>query len=341
MKRPRVLLLCGGQSEEHEVSLASARSILAATAGTLEVVPLVIDRGGRLLAAAASLAALEAGRAAAGSGDLQLSDFPAVDLGIDVVFPVLHGPNGEDGSVQGLLRLTGLPFVGSSVLGSAVSMDKLMMKAVFAAHGLPQVAYAGLTRSSWQQHGARLPLEPQLAYPLFVKPANLGSSVGISRVAEPGQLAAALQLAFRFDRRVIVEEAVPGVLELEVAVLGNDDPQASPVGEVRFVSEFYDYDTKYGAGQAQLLIPADVPAQVAADCQALALAAFRAVDAAGLARVDFFYHEPSGRLLLNEINTMPGFTRTSMYPRLWEAAGLDYAGLVTRLVQLALERGSQ
>jgi D-alanine-D-alanine ligase len=332
-----VLLLCGGQSEEHEVSLSSARSIISATRDRLDVTPLVIDRGGRLLPPAESLAALADGSAPAGSGQLQLSQFTTLDTAFDVVFPVLHGPNGEDGTVQGLLSLMGLPFVGSDVLGSAVSMDKLMMKYVFAAHGLPQVRYAGLNRSEWLQNGPESLHGLKLRWPLFVKPANLGSSVGISRVTDQAGLVAALDLAFGFDRRVIIEEAVVA-RELEIAVLGNDRPEVSPVGEVTFESAFYDYATKYETGQAQLLIPADVPADVAERCAELALSAFRAVDAAGLARIDFFYEEAGGRLLLNEINTMPGFTTTSMYPRLWQAAGVSYAELVTRLVQLALER---
>lgn len=338
MSRLRILLLCGGQSEEHEVSLSSARSIIEATSDQLDVTPLVIDRGGRLLGLGESLFALEEGSAPAGSGQLQLSQFTE-DKSFDVVFPVLHGPNGEDGTVQGLLSLTGLPFVGSGVLGSAVSMDKLMMKAVFAAHGLPQVSYTGLTRSDWLLRGATSLGGMRLRWPLFVKPANLGSSVGITRAADHQELVAALDVAFSFDRRVIIEEAVVA-RELEVAVLGNDQPQASPVGEVTFNAEFYDYDTKYTNGEAQLLIPASLPEEVAARCRQLALQAFRAVDAAGLGRVDFFYEEASGRLLLNEINTMPGFTITSMYPRLWQSAGVSYAELVTRLVQLAMERKS-
>jgi D-alanine-D-alanine ligase len=333
-----VLLLCGGQSEEHEVSLSSARSIVAAAEGLLDVAVLVIDRSGRLLAPEASLRALADGSAPAGSGGLQLSQFTALGAPFDVVFPVLHGPNGEDGTVQGLLQLTGLPFIGSGVLGSAVSMDKLMMKSVFAAHGLPQVSYRGVTRSDWQEQGPALLADLALDWPVFVKPANLGSSVGIRKVTEPAGLADALDHAFGFDRRVIIEASATGARELEVAVLGNDRPEVSPVGEIRFQADFYDYETKYQAGQAELLIPADLPQEVARRCSKLALAAFRAVDAAGLARVDFFYRQDSGEVLVNEINTMPGFTTTSMYPRLWQAAGISYPELISRLVQLAVER---
>jgi len=256
----------------------------------------------------------------------------------DVVFPLLHGPYGEDGSVQGLLKVMGLPFVGTDVLGSAIGMDKLTMKAVFCAAGLPQVRHAAVTRHAYAERREQVLADcDRLNLPLFVKPANLGSSIGISRVADRGDLAAAIALALGFDRRVIVEEGAIGARELEVAVLGNDQPQASPVGEVRYQAGFYDYEAKYTDGRAELVIPADVPATVAEAAKALALRAFSAIDAAGLARVDMFYL-PDGSLLLNEINTMPGFTRHSMYPKLWEAAGVPYPQLVTRLVDLALAR---
>ncbi len=335
MTRPRVLLLCGGQSDEHEVSLASARSVVNAAGGRFDLTPLVIDRAGNLLPREASLRALEAGATLNGSvnGGLQtLSKEP-----FDLVFPLLHGPFGEDGSVQGLLKIMGLPFVGSSVLGSAVGMDKLMMKTVFAAHGLPQVPYRGVRRGDWQREPERvLTLLRDLSFPLFVKPANLGSSVGISKATDETSLRRALDEAARFDRRIIVEQGVTGARELEVGVLGNDAPRTSPVGEISFRGDFYDYDTKYTEGRADLIIPAPVPAPVATRAQALALEAFAAVDAAGLARVDFFYLE-DGTLLLNEINTMPGFTATSMYPKLWEAAGVPYGELVEALLELALE----
>jgi D-alanine-D-alanine ligase len=341
VSKPSVLLLCGGQSEEHEVSLASARSVMRAAAGRLELTPVVIDRAGRLLPSEVSRRLLGNGRP---GSDLAASggayDLAALGGGsYDVVFPLLHGPRGEDGTVQGLLTLLGLPFVGSSVLGSAVGMDKLMMKAVFAAHGLPQTRYAGVRRSDWQAQPETVlrDLGP-LGFPLFVKPANLGSSVGITKAVDAASLRAALGEAARHDRRIIVEAGVPGARELEVAVLGNDDPEASPVGEITYESEFYDYGTKYTEGRAQLHIPADLPPEVAERCRTLALAAFRAADAAGLARVDFFFEPDAGALYVNEINTMPGFTQTSMYPKLWEAAGLAYPELIERLIGLALER---
>lgn len=346
---PKVLLLCGGRSEEHEVSLASARSVIEAVDGTVDVTALVIDRGGRLLAAADSRRRLTG--AAEPNEGAAADRRPGEDVssalarlrqdGYDVVFPLLHGPYGEDGSVQGLLRLLGVPFVGSDVLGSAVAMDKLMMKAVLAAHGLPQVAYRGVARRAWQRdRRASLAQLAGLGWPRFVKPANLGSSIGVRRVDDPAALEEAIDGAFAFDRRVIVEHGVEGARELEVAVLGNDEAQVSPVGEIRYRSAFYDYDTKYTDGRAELLIPAPLPEGIARRAHELALSAFTALDAAGLARVDFLYREDQdgSELFLNELNTMPGFTRHSMYPRLWEAGGLPYPELVRRLVDLATER---
>jgi len=338
--RPRVLLLCGGQSDEHEVSLASARSVMAAAKSSFDLTPLVIDRTGRLLTGPASWQALASGRSdhLPRDGSLQTIKPQA----FDVVFPLLHGPYGEDGTVQGLLKLLGLPFVGADVLGSAVGMDKLMMKAVFAAHELPQTAYLGVRRDDWQRDPEWVMAQLQhLNYPLFVKPANLGSSVGISKARDCDELRQALDEAARFDRRLIVEAGVVGARELEVGILGNDSPQASPVGEITYESDFYDYETKYTEGRASLLIPAELSEAVAEHCRDLALRAFAAIDAAGLARVDFFYLEAEDHLYLNEINTMPGFTTTSMYPKLWEAAGVSYPELVSRLIALALQRAGR
>ena len=341
MTRFRVLLLCGGRSDEHEVSLASARSVLKAAGDQLELTPLVIARDGRLLSATASGKVLASGDSEPGVQSSSLGSSLGGGLErlepapFDVVLPLLHGPFGEDGSVQGLLKIMGLPFVGSDVLGSAVGMDKGIMKAVFAAHGLPGVAYRVVTRRAWSETPAEV-LEKLSALPLpvFVKPANLGSSVGISRADTAEKLRKALDEAARYDRRIVVEQGLVGARELEVGVLGNDAPQASVVGEIRFAGTFYDYQSKYTEGEAALEIPADLSPEVATRCRELALEAFQAVDAAGLARVDFFLHE--GQLYLNEINTMPGFTTLSMYPKLWEASGVAYGDLVTRLVKLAL-----
>ena len=339
MSKLRLLLLCGGQSEEHEVSLASAKSVLLALPkDRFEVTPLVITKAGRWLPPGEAGAALERG-AAEGGGELVLLQASSATA-FDVVFPLLHGPMGEDGTVQGLLTLAGIPFVGSGVLGSASSMDKLVMKAVLGAHGIPQVAYLGATRAEYTADPQRvLSTLGALGFPVFVKPANLGSSVGISKAGNLLQLQAALELALSFDRRAIIEAGTPHgkPRELEVAVLGNDAPRASPVGELTFESEFYDYDTKYTSGRADMHIPADVPLGVAQRVQHLALTAFKALDCAGLARVDFFYVPQTGEVYLNEVNTMPGFTQTSMYPKLWEAGGIGYGDLVARLVELAFE----
>jgi D-alanine-D-alanine ligase len=264
-------------------------------------------------------------------------------LGLDVVFPVLHGPYGEDGTIQGLLELARVPYVGAGVLASAVGMDKAMAKAVFASHGLPVAPFQTITRREWDtgRDGWAARLTAALGLPLFVKPANLGSSVGISKVKAEGDLAPALDLAFEYDRRVIVEAAVPDAREIECAVLGNDEPEASVAGEVVPSREFYDYDAKYLDDGSKLIIPAPLEPAQAAEVRRVAIEAFRAVDTAGLARVDFLLSRASGALVLNEINTMPGFTTISMYPKLWEASGLAYPALLDRLIALAIERHEQ
>lgn len=339
MRKTSVLVLAGGKSDEHEVSINSARSVLQALPkDRFDVTSVVISREGRWLPAVDSLRALEHGSAASG-GDLVLHQAHAAEE-FDVVFPILHGPYGEDGTVQGMLKLAGIPCVGSSVLGSALCMDKVMAKAVLASHGIPQVAYQLVTRAEFMSRPkdalARL---ASLGFPVFVKPANLGSSVGISKARNETEICDALRLAFELDRRVIVEAATSEKpREIEVGILGNDDPQASPVGELTFDSEFYDYATKYTVGKAAMHIPANLPPTIAKRARALAVEAFFALDCAGLARVDFFYIDSTGELFLNEVNTMPGFTKTSMYPELWLAAGVNYGDLVSRLIELALER---
>ena len=359
----RVGVLFGGRSSEHEVSLASARNVMdALTEAGHTVVPIGITPQGRWLADPSALAQLTA----AAAGQLPL-DFGADDLGgetalaaggeagwgllphsgrggalpqIDVIFPVLHGPYGEDGTVQGLLEMANLPYVGSGVLASALGMDKIAARRQFAQWGLPQVAYTTLTRRAWQGDPQTCldAVEAALAYPLFVKPANMGSSVGVSKARNREQLAAALHLAAQFDRKLLIEAAVPQARELEVSVLGNDDPIASIPGEIVPGNEFYDYNAKYIDDNSELCIPARVDTDTAARLQTLAVQAFAALDCEGLARVDFLMDGASGELYLNELNTMPGFTRISMYPKLWEASGIPYPELVDRLVRLALER---
>ncbi len=327
-------MLFGGQSAEHAVSLMSGEAIIAALRAHHEVVPIGISRAGRFLPGADPRLAL------AGQGQLEepaASPAPTETVaGLDVVVVALHGPMGEDGTVQGLLELAGIPYVGSGVLASAVSMDKAMMKAAFGQAGLPVGPWRLVREAEWRADRERA-LQPLADFrlPLFVKPANMGSSVGISRVEAWAELSAAVEEAFRHDRRVVVEEGLSG-RELECGVIGNDAPEASVVGEVVSHHPFYDYEAKYQPGGADLVIPADLPPEVAERARRLATAAFVAVDAAGLARVDMFL--AGDTLYLNEINTLPGFTPYSMFPRLWQASGVDYPTLLDRLVSYALER---
>lgn len=350
MTKCSVGLLFGGCSGEHEVSIASARAIAQAFSAesnqaTYTLLPFYIQKNGQWRDG-------EVAQQVLASGHPLTSDAPAVSCDrwhlpstvaeVDVWFPVLHGPNGEDGTVQGLLKLMQAPFVGSGILGSAIGMDKLAMKMVFAQVGLPQVNYMAISRAQVWSNPCIYPklcddIEAALAYPCFVKPANLGSSVGISKVRNRAQLEAALDNAASYDRRLIVEAGVVA-REVECAVLGNDAPQASIVGEITYQSDFYDYETKYTEGKADLIIPARLTESITTQIQAMATQAFTAIDAAGLARVDFFYVEATGDVFVNEINTMPGFTATSMYPQLWAASGITFPDLVDRLVQLALDR---
>ncbi|XHX80797.1 MAG: D-alanine--D-alanine ligase family protein [Stenomitos frigidus ULC029] len=351
MTKRTIGLLFGGCSGEHEVSITSARAIAQAlsagsNAAAYTLLPFYIQKNGQWCDSAIAQQVLTTGQPL--SADVASSDpvdrwhLPPTAGDVDVWFPVLHGPNGEDGTVQGLLTLMQIPFVGSGILGSAIGMDKLAMKTLFAQAGLPQVNYMAVSRSQVWSNPCIYPklcddIEAQLAYPCFVKPANLGSSVGISKVRTRTELEAALDSAASYDRRLIVEAGVVA-REVECAVLGNDQPQASIVGEITYQSDFYDYETKYTEGQADLIIPAALPEAVTAKIQTMAIQAFTAIDAAGLARVDFFYVEATGAIFINEINTMPGFTVTSMYPRLWGASGITFPALVDRLVQLALDR---
>jgi D-alanine-D-alanine ligase len=328
------------------VSIVSARSLLEAyrsapPSGAPQLVfeVQVISRQGLWLDREASLEALQRGEARQ-SGERLLEKSMLHD-GFDVVFPLLHGPQGEDGTVQGLLSLAGLPFVGSSVLSSALCMDKVLAKDVLAAAGMPQPPYTLVKRPAFvadPQRCVQLLRESFGAthkFPYFVKPANLGSSVGITKVLDAAGLHRALQTAFDFDRRAIVEKGVEQARELEVAILGNDAPQASVVGEITCSREFYDYEAKYTPGHAQMHIPADIPAAIATQVQRLALQAYGLLDCAGLARIDFFYQPQNQKLYVNEINTMPGFTPLSMYPKMWEASGITYPQLITKLVELA------
>ena len=355
-KKLRIGILFGGRSGEHEVSLLSATSILTAIdRKKYDVVPIGISKSGQWLDGERAQALLSGGTFAPALGSTSSTELiqqsSALTGSLDVIFPVLHGTFGEDGTIQGLLELADLPYVGSGVLGSAAGMDKDAMKKLFLAAGLPQTPHLTLLRSEWRADPRRCQrqIEKALSYPLFVKPANLGSSVGISKVHNRSELAAAMDLAASFDRKLVIEQGVggPGVKprELEVAVLGNDTPEASVVGEIIPAKEFYDYEAKYqlsGPDESVSVIPASITVAQQKQIRTMAIAAFRACDCAGLARVDFLM-EPAGkaskqRILLNEINTMPGFTSISMYPKLWQSSGLSYRDLIDRLITLARER---
>ncbi len=264
-------------------------------------------------------------------------------LALDVIFPIVHGPYGEDGTLQGLLELANIPYVGAGVLAAAVGMDKAIMKVLFAAHGLPIVAHEVVLRRDWHADRTALgaALSTRLRFPLFVKPANLGSSVGISRATDRETLSKALDLAAEFDRKIIVEEGVSKCREIECAVLGNNDPEASIPGEIIPSRDFYDYEAKYLDDRSETVIPAALTPEQSGEVQRLALAAFRAIDGAGMARVDFLLDRTNDRLLVNEINTHPGFTTISMYAKLWAASGLRYPALLDRLITLATERHAE
>jgi len=347
-----VLLLFGGRSAEHEVSVVSARSVYAAIdRERYDVMLAGIDQQGRWYFGGKNSESLlstttvvpdkhvPARLSTAGTSLVSEDGDDLPDSDFEVVFPLLHGPYGEDGTVQGLLELAGLAYVGAGVAASAVGMDKALARAIFAASGLPQTQYSVIARSDWRR--AQVPvlerLEGEHDYPLFVKPANLGSSVGISKVYDRQELQAGLELASQYDTKLIVERSVENARELECAVLGNEYPQASGVGEIIPGAEFYDYTTKYIDGQSELVIPAVLEKSESEAIQELAMRTFKAIDCSGLARVDFLMR-PDGSVLVNEINTMPGFTPISMYPKLWAAAGVAYGDLIDRLIQFGLER---
>ena len=356
----RVAVLFGGRSGEHEVSLASARSVMSALdPEKYKVLPIGITRTGKWLSdepmkqltvAAQNQTSLS--EEAEGITESQPSTVLTVasqapfstfrSLLPDVIFPVLHGPFGEDGTIQGLFEIAGLPYVGCGVTGSAVGMDKILMKAMFASAGLPQLPYFALTRHELERNAEQVlnRIEAYLPYPMFIKPANLGSSVGISKVRTREKLREALNLAANYDRRLVVEKGLERPREIEIAILGNDDPQPSVAGEIipNDEYEFYDYESKYSEGQAKLIIPAPISDEQLLTIQDMAVRSFQAVDGAGLSRVDFLMDRETGDIYLNEINSMPGFTATSMYPKLWEACGLPYSQLLEKLIDLALER---
>lgn len=351
MSKTKVAVVFGGRSGEHEVSLMSARSVVGVLPQErYEVLPVGITLAGTWLVDDDPLRLMEtlsegSSDASAPSAEVVTSLSSVLDAiaDADVVFPVLHGPYGEDGTIQGLCEMMNVPYVGAGVLASSVAMDKAVAKRLFETAELPLVPYVIVMRREWEgEDPARVldRVEAALNYPLFVKPANLGSSVGVSKVRTRDELAEALDLAAAYDRKLIAEAGIDGAREIEVSVLGNDEPRASVAGEIRpgAAHEFYNYVAKYTEGETDLIIPAPIGDDLMAQVRELAIAAFKAVDGSGLARVDFLLDPVTETLYLNELNTMPGFTVTSMYPKLWQASGLSYAELVERLIELALER---
>ncbi len=344
----RVGVVFGGRSAEHEVSIMSARYVAEMTARLGHEIDLMaIDRWGRWWFDDAARAMLEEGPDVVPPPESPVTPserIPPIErlAAVDIVFPVLHGPFGEDGTIQGLLDVAGIPYVGSGVTGSAVGMDKAVAKQVFRAAGLPVLPYLVVDRGEVERYPAAVVarVEGVLSYPVFVKPANLGSSVGVSKVERGDDLIPALQEAGRYDVKLLVEQGIPA-REIEVSVLGNTRPEASVVGEVVPGKEWYDYEAKYEHEGTRLVIPAPIAPEQAAAVQKMACTAFRAADAAGLARVDFLMHRETGQIYINEINTMPGFTRMSMYPRLWAASGVSGEELVARLIALGLERHAE
>lgn len=373
MRKLRIGVIYGGRSSEHEVSLASAASVIAnLDRQRYEPVPIRIERDGRwtipdrppIAVSAAEVivrARQEPERPNRSGREAYLVPHPGEEtlvtverasgetaarenayvagLALDVFFPVLHGPFGEDGTVQGLLELGGLPYVGSGVMASAVAMDKAMMKVAFAAWGLPMVPHVVVRHDEWEASPETVTamVAERLSFPVFVKPANLGSSIGISKVKTAADLASAMRVAAEFDRKIVIEAAVPAAREIECSVLGNDRPEASVPGEIEPSREFYDYEAKY-VDESRALVPAPLDEPTTAEVRRLAVEAFLAVEASGFARVDFLLSRETGRLYVNEINTIPGFTTISMFPKLWEATGLGYSALLDRLVDLAFER---
>src|SRR5262245_57886156 len=371
MPKIRIGVIYGGRSGEHEVSLASAAAVFKnLDPARYDAVPILVTKEGRwnlpaepprLEAAADAIAASRSKGAIESSREAHLVAHPGGDtlltiersptgspqtavavsgLALDVVFPVMHGPYGEDGTVQGLLELANVPYVGCGVLASATGMDKAVMKQLFTANSLPICDYEVILARDWRrdERDVLTRVTTKLGFPLFVKPANLGSSVGISKAHHAAELRTAINLAAEFDRKIVIEAAVQNAREIECAVLGNDDPDASVPGEIIPSREFYDYEAKYLDEGSRSVIPADLTDALAADVRRLSIAAFKAVDGAGMARVDFLLARDTSMLYVNELNTIPGFTTISMYAKLWEASGLSYPALLDRLIDLAIDR---
>jgi D-alanine-D-alanine ligase len=340
-RKIKVVLLFGGRSAEHEISLISAGAIYKNLDKSLyDVASVYINKKGDWRIVPSPLIPREILAQGRFSSFLPwTSPAPGESLDADIFFPVLHGPYGEDGTIQGLLEMSDMPYVGAGVMSSAVSMDKVSMKALFVSKNLPVVHYIALLETEWlsRKDDWLGRIHSEFAFPFFIKPANLGSSVGITKVKNADETAGALELAFSYDRKILVEEGICG-REFECSVLGNDEPRASLPGEVIPFREFYDYEDKYLEGKTRFRIPADLPPKETSEFQRLAVEAYRAVDCSGMARIDFFLEVTTGRIYVNEINTIPGFTEISMYPKLWGASGLPFARLLDELIRLGFER---
>ncbi len=345
-ERLRLGVIFGGQSGEHEVSVVSAQHVLDAVRERFDVVPIGVTKTGAWLTPEETERQLEREdepfrktlELSSDTGLLARPGSLASLRDIDVAFPLIHGTFGEDGTLQGLLELAGVPYVGAGVAASAIGMDKALMKRIFRQAGLDVVEHIVVRSTQYRAEGEEVgrAVDSSIGYPAFVKPANGGSSVGISKVRSREDLGAAFCQAFRYDRKVLVEQAAEG-REVECAVLGNDEPEASPLGEIRYEREFYDYEAKYLDPSTQLIVPAELPDETARRIQELAVRGFRAIDCAGMGRMDFFLTE-DGQVYIDEVNTIPGFTPGSMYPLLWQQGGLSYGDLIGRLVELGLER---
>ncbi|MBM2841369.1 MAG: D-alanine--D-alanine ligase [Bacteroidetes bacterium] len=347
----RVGVIFGGRSGEHEVSLVSATSVInALNKEKYEVIPIGITQAGRWLSSGKALQLLKSKNGLEEEPERFLVPEPnrqalisingESDSRLDVVFPVVHGTYGEDGTLQGLLELANIPYVGAGVLGSALGMDKIVQKQIYERVGIPVPRYISFLSSECRSKSKKVAveIEKRLKYPVFTKPANTGSSVGISKAHNRKELVEYLVVAANYDRKVIVEQGVKNAREIECSVLGNDDPIASVPGEIIPSNEFYDYDAKYVDGKSTAVIPTELPKKVVKEIQSIAIKAFRALDLAGMARVDFFVTKKKGKIYLNEVNTIPGFTSISMYPKMWEASGIPYSDLLDRLIMLAVER---
>ncbi len=355
-RKLKVGIIFGGRSGEHEVSCCSAASVMQAiNQEKYTIIPIGITKQGKWISPQETLKTLSSGRIEGESNVVLLND-PAnkallnltqnkridnrYQEKLDVIFPVLHGPYGEDGTIQGLLELADIPYVGAGVAASAISMDKELMKTIFQQKNLPVLKWMTIKRKEWRQDRKQIItlIQKNFDYPVFVKPTNLGSSVGISKVKNEKELEKAIDIASSYDRKILVEQGLEEIREIECGILGNDEPSPSVLGEIKPAGEFYDYDSKYLNRKTQLIVPANLSTEVTHQIQEIACRAFKAIDAAGMARVDFFVTREENRIYLNEINTIPGFTSMSMYPRLWEATGIPYPRLIEQLIQLALER---